>query len=73
MNEQKRMWKLAGRYSTVGIEMAIAVAIGSLGGQWLDERFNTGGWLTAFGFIVGSGAASLTIIRLIKDFKKSTK
>jgi len=60
------MWKLAGRFSAMGIEMAAAVGIGTLGGQWLDNRFETTPYLFWFGFVVGLGAAGRAIQRAIK-------
>jgi len=64
--DSEHMWRLAGRYSAVGIEMAAAVAFGTLGGRWLDGKFGTTPYLFIFGLIVGVGACARTIIRLIK-------
>jgi F0F1-type ATP synthase assembly protein I len=61
------MWKLAGRYSAVGIEMAVAVAMGTLGGVWLDHKLGTGPYLFIFGLVVGVGAATLTVIRIVRQ------
>ena len=71
--EATRMWQLAGQYSAVGIEMVIAVGVGALGGSWLDERFGLAPWMTAFGLVVGMGAAGLTIYRLIQQSKRVFK
>ena len=71
--DSRRMWRLAGRYSAVGIEMAAAVAIGTLGGQWLDGKFGTEPYLFWFGFVVGVGAAVRAIMRVIRDFKRGQK
>lgn len=46
-------WKGLGRYSTVGLELALSVLIGLFGGQWLDEKLGTGGWLTFLGLALG--------------------
>jgi ATP synthase protein I len=67
------MWRLAGRYSAIGIEMAAAVAIGTLGGRWLDGKFDTEPYLFWFGFVVGVGAAVRAIVRVIQDFKRDQK
>ena len=67
MNEKQRMWKLAGRFSAVGIEMAIAISIGALGGRWLDQRLNTKPYLLFAGLIIGFGAAARVIVRIIKQ------
>jgi len=60
------MWRLAGRYSAVGIEMSAAVAIGALGGDYLDHRWGTEPYLFWFGLTVGIGAAVRAIMRIAK-------
>lgn len=72
MNEKQRMWKIAGRYSAVGIEMAFAVAIGAIGGKWLDDTLGTGPWLGAFGVVIGIGAAVKAIFRVIRQYQQSS-
>ncbi len=63
------MWRLAGRYSAVGIEMAAAVAIGTLGGRWLDGKLGTEPTLFWIGFVVGVGAAVRAVVRVARNFK----
>ncbi len=67
----KEMWALAGRYSGLGIEMAAAVAVGALGGRWLDNYFSTAPYLGIFGTVVGVGAAVRAIVRVVKQFRKT--
>lgn len=69
-DDRDRMWRLAGRYSALGIEMAAAVAMGSLGGRYLDSRFDTAPWLFWFGLVVGSGAATRAILRAVRDYRR---
>jgi len=64
--DAERMWKLAGRYSAIGIEMVISVSMGTLGGVWLDRKLGTGPYLLLFGFVVGIGAAVLPIVRVLR-------
>ena len=64
------MWKLAGTYSAVGIEISAAVLIGAIGGHWLDGKFDTAPYLMWFGLIVGLGAAVKAIARTIKSYKR---
>ena len=66
------MWRLSARYSAVGIEMAVAVAVGTLGGRWLDERLGTTPWLFWLGLASGVGAAVRAVVRVVKatDLKK---
>lgn len=68
--EAERMWRLAGRFSAVGIEMAAAVAIGALGGRWLDQRFDTAPWLLTFGLVVGTGAAVRAVLRAVRAYRR---
>lgn len=65
-NDKVRMWRLAGQYSAVGIEMATSVAFGAFGGMWLDKKFGHSPWLLWAGVIVGLGAASLTVMRVVR-------
>ena len=56
--EARREWKKVGRLSAVGLEMGFAIAIGVLGGGYLDDRFGTAPVLFWIGFAVGLGAAA---------------
>ncbi|MBN1961903.1 MAG: AtpZ/AtpI family protein [Deltaproteobacteria bacterium] len=67
--DQQHLWKLAGRYSTIGIEIAIAVTLPTIAGIWADNRFATSPWLLITGLIIGFGAATRVIIRLIRSTK----
>jgi len=69
MNDRERMWRLAGRYSSVGLEMAIAIAIGTLGGRWLDGRFGWGPWGFWIGLSIGIGAAVRAVLRITRTTK----
>ena len=60
------MWKLAGRYASVGIEMTAGVTIGTLGGLWLDSKFGTHPYLLIFGVVVGMGAAAKVVYRIAR-------
>ena len=64
--ESRHMWRLAARYSSLGIEMAAAVMIGSVGGWWLDGKLQTEPWLFWLGFVVGIGAAVRAVVRIVK-------
>jgi F0F1-type ATP synthase assembly protein I len=51
-------WKGIGRYSTVGLDLALSVLVGLFGGRWLDRKLGTSHWLTmvglGFGFATGA-------------------
>jgi ATP synthase protein I len=63
-------WKALGNYGTLGLEIALSVVVGLFGGQWLDKKLGTGGWLTWIGFAYGLAAASRAIYRAVR---KSTR
>ena len=67
------MWRLAGRYSAIGIEMAAAVVFGTLGGVWLDKKLGTAPWLFWFGLVIGIGAATRAVVRVVREFKKQSR
>ena len=63
--DSDHMWRLAGRYS--------AVALGTLGGVWLDKKLGTTPWLFWFGLAVGVGAAVRAILRVVREFKRTSR
>ena len=68
-DERRRMWKLAGRYSSVGIEMAASLALGAIGGGWLDRRFGTGPWLQTVGIGLGVVMAIQSVVRVVRRYQ----
>jgi F0F1-type ATP synthase assembly protein I len=56
--------------AAVGIEMVLAVGIGLLIGQAVDDAVGTGPWGTVFFVCVGFGAAIKAIIRTAKIIEK---
>lgn len=64
------MWRIAGFTGAVGIEVAVAIAIGYFGGGWLDRKLGTAPWLTYIGFLAGIGAAIKALIRVTRDYRK---
>jgi len=47
-------WKAYGRYSTVGLELVVSIAVGWALGRWLDGRFfGSHGYATFAGAVVG--------------------
>ena len=56
--------------AAIGIEMVLAVTIGLLAGQAVDDALGTGPWATVFFVIVGFGAAIKAIARTIKIVQK---
>ncbi|HVJ17866.1 MAG TPA: AtpZ/AtpI family protein [Polyangiaceae bacterium] len=59
-------WKGLGTHGTVGLEIALSVTVGLLGGQWLDKKFGTSPWLTIIGLAYGIAAAVRALYRALK-------
>ncbi len=54
--------------ASIGIEMAVAICGGSLLGMWIERRFtHWSPWTTLIGFTIGLGAATLAILRVIRE------
>ena len=66
-------WKALGNYGTLGMEVALSVVVGLFGGQWLDKRFQTGGWLTWIGFAYGLAAAGRAIYRAVQKSNREAE
>ncbi|MFZ5892258.1 MAG: AtpZ/AtpI family protein [Myxococcota bacterium] len=60
-------WKALGGPGTLGIEIVLSVAVGLLGGSWLDKKFGTAPWLTLIGLAYGLAAAGRAIYRALKQ------
>jgi hypothetical protein len=55
------------RYAGAGIEIAAAVGLGALAGQWLDKKTGAAGIFTIVGAMLGFGAALYALIRTLRD------
>jgi ATP synthase protein I len=53
--------------SGMGFTSAASVALGALGGNWLDHRWGTAPWLLVVGFFLGVAAAVLQTARLLSQ------
>jgi ATP synthase protein I len=67
------MWRIAGHTGAVGLEIALSIAVGYLGGQYLDRKLGTGPWLGWLGLVAGVGAAIKALIRVTKAYKRSLR
>jgi ATP synthase protein I len=61
------MWRATLRFSAVGLEMGVAVAIGYGLGWWLDGRFSTRPYLTVAMLLLGIAAAFRSLYRAAKE------
>lgn len=64
------MWRIAGTTGAVGIEIAIAIIIGYVGGNYLDHKFGTQPWIGYIGLLAGIGAAVKALIRVTRAYKR---
>ena len=71
--EVKKLWRLAGSTSAVGIEIAAAIAIGYFGGNYLDHKFGTQPWLMYLGLLAGVGAAIKALARVARAYRRDLK
>ena len=60
-----QIWKL----SSLGLELGLCVAIGLLGGWWLQRRFGCGGWVILAGTGIGMAAAVRSFIQRIREIQ----
>jgi F0F1-type ATP synthase assembly protein I len=60
------MWRTAGEYGAVGLEMGLAVVVGYYAGTWLDEQLGTEPYLFWFMLAAGFGAAFKGLFRVFR-------
>ncbi|MBI4126636.1 MAG: AtpZ/AtpI family protein [Deltaproteobacteria bacterium] len=67
MNDKNRdsIYFVLGLYGAVGLQLALAVVVGLVGGNFLDKQFGTLPWLTIIGLIVGSVGGFWNLIRIL--------
>lgn len=68
--EQREQLRQLGSMSTIGLEIAIYVAGGLFGGQWLDEKFGVAPWFQWIGLALGLAAATRSLYRLVRRAQK---
>jgi len=70
MENKWKLFRELGRYSTIGLEMAISVVVGIAIGWWLDRLFNTKPWLSLIFLLFGLIAGFRSLFRLMKNVGK---
>jgi len=65
--QDRKAWQRAWRTASVGIEVALCIVVGFLGGRWLDGRLDTYPWLMLLGFAAGAVAAARALWRVVKN------
>jgi ATP synthase protein I len=71
MAEQPTPWRRYLRFSSMGIELGLAVMAGLIGGQWLDHKFGTTPWLLLVGLLLGMAAGFRSMWRALKALKET--
>ncbi|MFZ0449841.1 MAG: AtpZ/AtpI family protein [Desulfatiglandaceae bacterium] len=69
-NDLKKTIKDVGYLSTVGMAMALSIAIGAVGGYYLDRWLGTQPWLFVAGLVIGIAAAFKNLYTLYTKAKK---
>jgi len=65
----KKTIKILGYVSTIGIAMALSIALGVLIGHYIDKKFGTQPWFFFIGLGVGIAAAFRNLYILYKKAK----
>lgn len=68
--DRKELFRELGKYSALGLEMAISVVIGLAIGYYLDEWLGTGPWLTVVWLALGFAAGVRSLYRSAKKSEK---
>jgi F0F1-type ATP synthase assembly protein I len=69
-SETKQQLQSLGRVATIGIEMAVSIAVGFFGGRWLDAQLGTEPWFKWVGFAAGLFAGFRSLFRLARKMRK---
>ena len=75
--DRKELFRELGKYSALGLEMAISVVLGLAIGYYLDKWLGTSPWLTivwiGLGFAAGVRSLYRAAVQSGKDLEKSEK
>lgn len=65
---RERMRQL--RASAIGLQFVASIAVGALGGAWVDRRFGVDPWGLVVGISLGAVAAYRDLVRLAREHQK---
>lgn len=60
-------WRGVGSYGTLGLEIALSIALGTAVGWWGDGKLGTEPYLMVLGFFFGVGAAVKAVMRAMRE------
>ncbi len=58
------------RVSAIGFQFVFSIAIGALGGSWLDRKLGTEPWLLLVGIVLGAVAAYRDLVQLTREHER---
>lgn len=61
--DRRAFYRELGRYSALGLEMAVSVVIGLAVGYYLDKWLGTGPWMTVIWLAIGFAAGVRSLYR----------
>jgi ATP synthase protein I len=70
--DSRKQLKAFARVGAVGIELALSVVVGLLGGMWLDKHFSTQPLLTLAGLILGVIAGFRSLYQTVRKQSQSS-
>jgi F0F1-type ATP synthase assembly protein I len=59
------------KYTGLGIELGVFIAVGVFGGNWIDEQYGTAPWGILGGVAFGIAGGVRTLYRTVKQIQKS--
>ena len=69
---KRAAWFKATDSASIGIEIVVAIAIGTFGGMWLENHVtHWSPWTTLIGLAVGLAAAGKALARTARNYKRS--
>jgi ATP synthase protein I len=69
--EGRKQLKLAARFASAGLELAISIVVGYFGGRFLDRHLGTGPFLEYAGLLLGIFAGFRTLFRLARTAQQA--
>lgn len=68
---QRQLLRDIGTFADLGFRFALAVAVGSFVGYWVDEKLNTSPLFIVIGVLLGATSGFLTLYRAVYSDTKS--
>lgn len=62
-------WRGVGSFGTIGLQIVLCIAVGFLGGQWLDKKLGTSPYLEWLGFAFGLAAAINSVMHAHREMQ----